>query len=106
MYMYAQHNIHVCTCMCGFNLQVFVYTCNFISNLIYVHVCTCICTYINVYTRSSECCIITDMVLSEYAKIRILTLWRNGSGPTSIVEMLDEEGIKTTRKSVTCFIAR
>ena len=30
------------------------------------------------------------MVLSEYAKIRILTLWRNGSGPTSIVEMLDE----------------
>ena len=46
------------------------------------------------------------MVLSEYAKMRILTLLRNGSGRTSIVEMLDEEGIETTPKSVTCFIAR
>ena len=49
---------------------------------------------------------ITEMVLSEYAKIRILTLWRERNGATAIVEKLEVEKIKTTRKTVTCFIAR
>ena len=47
------------------------------------------------------------MVLSDYAKIRILTLWRAGLGPTVIAELLErDEGIRTTRKSVSLFIAR
>ena len=46
------------------------------------------------------------MVLSDYAKITILTLWREGKGPTAIVEALEKEKIKTTRKTVTLFIAR
>ena len=47
------------------------------------------------------------MVLSYYAKIRILTLWRYGHGPTVITELLErKEGIRTTRKSVSLFIAR
>ena len=46
------------------------------------------------------------MVLSDYAKIRILNLWREGKGPTAIVEDLSRESIKTTRKTVTLFIAR
>ena len=45
------------------------------------------------------------MVLSEYAKI--LTLWRDGLGPTLITELLKQhEGIQTTRKSVSLFLAR
>ena len=32
--------------------------------------------------------------------------WRDGNGPTSIVEKLEAEGIKTTRKTVTCSVAR
>ena len=37
------------------------------------------------------------MVLGEYAKIRILTLWRDGLGPTRIAELLKQyEGIETT----------
>ena len=32
------------------------------------------------------------MVLSEYAKIRILTLWRENSGPTVIVKALNPVG--------------
>ena len=46
------------------------------------------------------------MVLSEYAKIRILTLWRENNGPTAIVKSLEQENISTTRKTVTFFIAR
>ena len=46
------------------------------------------------------------MVLSDYAKIRILNLWREGKGPTAIVEDLSRESIKTTRKTVTLFISR
>ena len=47
------------------------------------------------------------MVLSEYAKIRILTLWRDGLGPTRIAELLKQyEGIETTRKSVSLFLGR
>ena len=47
------------------------------------------------------------MVLSEYAKIRILTLWREGLGPTKISEVLQEsEKITTTRKSISLFLAR
>ena len=39
------------------------------------------------------------MVLSEYAKIRILTLWREGLGPTKISDVLKEcEKMTTTRK--------
>ena len=49
---------------------------------------------------------IIEMVLSEYAKIRMLIMWREGYGPTSIVKMLDAESIKITQESVTCFIAR
>lgn len=38
------------------------------------------------------------MVLSDYAK-RILTLWKEGFGPTIISEILESsEGIRTTRK--------
>ena len=46
------------------------------------------------------------MVLSDYGKIRILNLWREGKGPTAIVEDLSRESIKTTRKTVTLFISR
>ena len=47
------------------------------------------------------------MVLSDYAKIRILTLWREGLGLTVITEQLkQQEGIQTTLKSVSLFIAR
>ena len=44
------------------------------------------------------------MVLSEYAKIRILTLWRENNGPTAIVKSLEQENISTTRKTVTFFL--
>ena len=46
------------------------------------------------------------MVLSEYAKIRILTLWRQGFGPTTIADKLNDEDVKTTRKTVSLFISR
>ena len=46
------------------------------------------------------------MVLSKYAKIRILTLWREGDGPTIILRKLESEGIMTTRKTVSLFISR
>ena len=46
------------------------------------------------------------MVLSEYAKLRILSAWRENKGPTVIVKMLADEGIKTTRKGVSLFISR
>jgi len=46
------------------------------------------------------------MALSEYAKIRILTLWRENKGPSVIVKVLSEENITTTRKSVSLFIGR
>lgn len=49
---------------------------------------------------------LTDRVLSEYAKIRILSLWRDSKGPIAIVEALAKEGIRTTRKPVSLFIAR
>ena len=57
------------------------------------------------FYKSLDFSSITEMVLSEYAKIRILTLWRKGNGPTTIVEKLEAEEIITTRKTVTCFIA-
>ena len=44
------------------------------------------------------------MVLSEYAKLRILALWRYGLGPTELLKL--HENIQTTRKSVSQFIAR
>ncbi len=44
------------------------------------------------------------MVLCEYAKLRILSLWRESKAV--IVHLLAEEGITTTRKSVSLFIAR
>ena len=50
--------------------------------------------------------IFTGMVLSEYSKIRILTLWREGNGPTVIVRVLAGENIITTRKTVSLFISR
>ena len=43
------------------------------------------------------------MVLSEYAKIQILTLWRENSGPTVIVKVLKQENIIITRKTVTLY---
>ena len=47
------------------------------------------------------------MVLSEYSKLRILSLWRAGVGPSGIADTLwQEDEIKTTRKSVSMFIAR
>jgi hypothetical protein len=46
------------------------------------------------------------MVLSEYAKIRILTLRRENNGPTVIVKVLKQENNITTRKMVTLFIGR
>ena len=42
------------------------------------------------------------MVLSEYTKIRILLLWREGDGPTAIVKRLDQEGIKTKENLCHC----
>ena len=60
--------------------------------------------YLSLFHKTANC-YLTEMVLSGHAKIRILTLWRNGNGPTSIVQMLNED-IRTTCKSVTCFIAR
>ena len=46
------------------------------------------------------------MVLSEYAKIRIPTLWSEGDGPTVILRKLKFEGIKTTMKTLSLFISR
>jgi len=46
------------------------------------------------------------MVLSEYSKIQILTLWREGNSPTVIVRVLAGENIRTTRKTVSLFISR
>lgn len=58
----------------------------------------------HVYVVSS---IYIVMVLSEYAKLRILTIWRGDLGPTWITELLRKhEDIQTTRKSVSLFLAR
>lgn len=48
----------------------------------------------------------SNMVLSEYAKLRILSIWREGNGPTAIMKALEAEKIKTTRQSVSLFIKR
>lgn len=65
----------------------------------FVDLITVICIYM--YLGAST------MVLSEYAKLRILALWRDGLGPTQIRDVLrQKEGIETTRKSVSMFIAR
>ena len=48
-------------------------------------------------------------MINEYAKIRILTLWREGLGPTRILEVLEEcenNVITTIRKSISLFIVR
>ena len=61
------------------------------------------------YVKLMDCVILfigTNMVLSKYAKLRILTLWRENKGPTVIVQILVDEGIYTTQKSVSLFIGR
>lgn len=42
------------------------------------------------------------LVLSEYSKLRILCLWREGEGPTAIVEILEKERVTSTRKMFLC----
>jgi len=46
------------------------------------------------------------MVLTDYAKLKILSLWRHGDGPTLIVKKLQADGIITTRKTVSSLISR
>ena len=47
-----------------------------------------------------------NMVLTDYAKLKILSLWRHGDGPTLIVKKLQDDGIITTRKTVSLLISR
>ena len=63
-----------------------------------------VCAVLRLQLKSGKA---LKMALSAYARIRILTLWRAGLGPTVIAELLEcDEGIRTTRKSVSLFIAR
>ena len=57
----------------------------------------------NVYTK--EYIEESVLVLSDYAKVQILTPWREGFGPTMITEQR-KNTIRTTRKSVSLFMAR
>lgn len=46
------------------------------------------------------------MILSEHTKLRILSLWREGKGPTAIIHTLAIENMLVSRKSVSLFVAR
>ena len=46
------------------------------------------------------------MILSKYAKLRILALSRSSKGPTAIVKALETEQMNVSRKNVSLFINR
>ena len=46
------------------------------------------------------------MVLTDYAKYRILLLFREGHRPPKIVKLLKDEGVGVSRQGVAKFLAR
>ena len=56
--------------------------------------------------RALSLSVLTRMVLTDYAKYRILLLFREGHRPPKIVKLLKDEGVGVSRQGVAKFLAR